>query len=74
MTISAARAVYSATPGKRMLVAGAELAHSLADSLDNPLTPEPGEIAPNLWAQEVNVQDETRHSWSKVQEAVSKKS
>ena len=29
------------------------------------------ELAPNLWAQEVNVLDEMRNSWGKVQEKMS---
>jgi arsenite/tail-anchored protein-transporting ATPase len=71
-TISAATAVHSASLGKRTLVVSTDLAHSLADCLNRPLTSEPTEIAPNLWAQEVNVLDEMRRSWSKLQETMSK--
>ncbi|HET9919005.1 MAG TPA: TRC40/GET3/ArsA family transport-energizing ATPase [Ktedonobacteraceae bacterium] len=71
-TISAATAVRSAMLGKRTLVVSTDLAHSLADCLNRPLTSEPTEVIPNLWAQEVNVLDEMRRSWSKLQETMSK--
>src|SRR5436305_8496501 len=70
-TISAATAVRSAALGKRTLVVSTDLAHSLADCFNTPLTSEPMELAPNLWAQEVNVLDEMRNSWGKVQDKMS---
>lgn len=70
-TIAAATAVRSAALGKRTLVVSTDLAHSLADCLMTPLTSEPAELAPQLWAQEVNVLDEMRHSWSKLQAKMS---
>src|SRR5256885_1181445 len=71
-TISAATAVRSAKMGKRTLVVSTDLAHSLADCLNTPLASHPKELSPNLWAQEVNVLDEMRRGWSKVQDAMSK--
>src|SRR5438067_4346758 len=71
-TVSAATAVRSAMMGKRTLVVSTDLAHSLADCLRTTLTSEPQELMPNLWAQEVNVLDEMRRGWSKVQESMSK--
>jgi arsenite/tail-anchored protein-transporting ATPase len=70
-TISAATAVRSAALGKRTLVVSTDLAHSLADCFNTPLTSDPMELAPNLWAQEVNVLDEMRNSWGKVQKKMS---
>src|SRR5947209_12969205 len=70
-TISAATAVRSAMLGKRTLVVSTDLAHSLADCLNKPLSSEPQEMARNLWAQEVNVLDEMRHGWGKLQEKMS---
>ncbi len=70
-TISAATAVRSAVLGKRTLVVSTDLAHSLADCFNTPLTSEPKELASNLWAQEVNVLDEMRNSWGKVQQKMS---
>ena len=71
-TIAAATAVRSAKMGKRTLVVSTDLAHSLADCLNTPLASYPKELSPNLWAQEVNVLDEMRRGWSKVQDAMSK--
>ncbi len=70
-TIAAATAVRSAALGKRTLVVSTDLAHSLADCFTTPLASEPTELAPNLWAQEVNVLDEMRHSWGKLQAKMS---
>jgi len=70
-TISAATAVRSAALGKRTLVVSTDLAHSLADCLNRPLTSEPQEMTANLWAQEVNVLDEMRQGWGKLQERMS---
>jgi arsenite-transporting ATPase len=70
-TIAAATAVRSAALGKRTLVVSTDLAHSLADCFTTPLASEPAELAPNLWAQEVNVLDEMRHSWGKLQAKMS---
>src|SRR5437660_11451292 len=71
-TISAATAVRSAMLGKRTLVVSTDLAHSLADCLNTPLTSEPKELAINLWAQEVNALDEMRRGWGKLQNTMSK--
>src|SRR5437667_2478432 len=70
-TISAATAVRSAALGKRTLVVSTDLAHSLADCFNTTLASEQKQLATNLWAQEVNVLDEMRHSWGKVQEKMS---
>jgi len=71
-TIAAATAVRSAMLGKRTLVVSTDLAHSLADCLNTPLASAPKELFSNLWAQEVNVLDEMRRGWSKVQDAMTK--
>src|SRR6266699_5330397 len=71
-TISAATAVRSAMLGKRTLVVSTDLAHSLADCLNKPLTSEPKELAANLWAQEVNALDEMRRGWGKLKDSMSK--
>ncbi|MDQ2888354.1 MAG: ArsA family ATPase [Chloroflexota bacterium] len=71
-TVSAATAVRSAAQGKRTLVVSTDLAHSLADCLRTELTSEPTELSPNLWAQEVNVLDEMRRGWSRLQDSMTK--
>ncbi|MEZ4862079.1 MAG: ArsA family ATPase [Caldilineaceae bacterium] len=67
-TVAAASALRSAELGYRTLVVSTDIAHSLADSLDLPLTGEPTEVAPNLFAQEINVLDEIRLHWGQMQE------
>jgi arsenite-transporting ATPase len=67
-TISAATAVRAAQLGKRTLVVSTDLAHSLADCLNQPLAAEPVQVAEHLWAQEVNVLEEMRQQWGKVQQ------
>lgn len=66
-TVAAASALRSAELGYRTLVVSTDVAHSLADSLDQPLFGQPKEIAPNLFAQEINVLDEVREHWGKLQ-------
>lgn len=66
-TTAAASAIRCAELGFRTLVVSTDIAHSLADSLDRPLTGEPTEIAPNLFAQEINVVEEVRKHWGEMQ-------
>ena len=67
-SVSAATAVRAAQRGYRTLVMSTDLAHSLADSLDMPLGPEPIQVAPNLWAQETDVYHNLRTHWGRIQE------
>jgi arsenite-transporting ATPase len=69
-TLAAATAARAAQLGQRALVVSTDLAHSLADALDRPLTAEPSQVSERLWAQEVNVLDEVRAHWGKLQEYV----
>jgi arsenite-transporting ATPase len=66
-TVAAATALRCAQMGCRTLVVSTDIAHSLADSLDTPLQSEPTEVAANLFAQEINVLDEVRKNWGKLQ-------
>lgn len=69
-TIAAASALRSAQLGYRTLVVSTDIAHSLADSLDVTLTGDPVEVAPNLFAQEINVLEEIRQHWGEMQDYV----
>ncbi len=69
-TVAAASALRSAQLGYRTLVVSTDIAHSLADSLDQNLGSQPTEVAPNLFAQEINVVDEIRQHWGEMQEYV----
>ena len=66
-TTAAASALRCAQLGHRTLVVSTDIAHSLADSLNVPLTGEPTEIAPNLFAQEINVIEEVHKHWGEMQ-------
>lgn len=69
-TTSAASAVRAARHGHRTLVVSTDIAHSLADVLDHELGDEPTALAPNLWAQEINVLAEMRRHWQSLQPKV----
>lgn len=66
-SIAAATAVKMAKQGKRTLILSTDAAHSLADSLDMRIGPEPVSISENLWGQEVNSLRETEKNWGMVQ-------
>lgn len=66
-TVSAATAVRASQLGYRTLVVSTDTAHSLADALDVQLSSQAQKIAPNLWAQEINVLDEVRSNWGKLE-------
>jgi arsenite-transporting ATPase len=67
-TVSAATAVRAAEMGYRTVVLSTDAAHSLADSFDVPLGPEPTQVAENLWAQESDVYYNIKNWWGIVQE------
>ena len=67
-SVAAATAVRCAELGYRTVVLSTDLAHSLADSLDVPLGPEPSRVADNLWAQETDIYENLRTHWGVVQE------
>lgn len=70
-TCAAASAVLAAALGHRTLVVSTDIAHSLADVLDVELGADASEVAPNLDAQEINVLEEARSTWGKVQSQLS---
>ena len=67
-SIAAATAVRAAELGYRTVVLSTDLAHSLADSLDMPLGPEPTQVTPRLWAQETDIYSNLQAHWGTVQE------
>lgn len=66
-TISAATAVRCAQLGYRTVVLSTDLAHSLSDSFDIKLAPEPVLLAENLWAQESDIYYNLDLYWKTVQ-------
>ncbi len=67
-TIAAATAVRCAKRGLKTLVISTDAAHSLGDSLDCEIGPEPIQISENLFAQEVNALHEMEGHWEKIHE------
>jgi arsenite-transporting ATPase len=66
-SVAAATALRCAELGHRTCVLSTDAAHSLADSLDLPLGPEPQPVAHNLWAQEVDVNYSLQKHWGTFQ-------
>ena len=66
-SISAATALRCSELGMKTLVISTDTAHSLGDSLDVEIGPEPTEIAPNLWAQEIDARYSMDKYWGKIQ-------
>ncbi|MBW7475153.1 TRC40/GET3/ArsA family transport-energizing ATPase [Paenibacillus oenotherae] len=66
-SVAAATAVRLAAQGTKTLVMSTDAAHSLSDALDLPLGPDPVQVAPHLWAQEIDSMQETERNWGAVQ-------
>lgn len=66
-SISAATALRCAEMGLKTIVISTDTAHSLGDSLDKEIGPEPTEIYPNLWAQEVDARYSMDKYWGSFQ-------
>ncbi|HZC31166.1 MAG TPA: TRC40/GET3/ArsA family transport-energizing ATPase [Gaiellaceae bacterium] len=66
-SIAAATALLCAERGLRTLVISTDIAHSLADSFDLPLGPEPVQVAPLLWGQQSDVYFNIRKYWGTIQ-------
>ncbi len=65
-TVSAATAVCAAKLGYKTLVLSTDAAHSLGDSLDRQLGPEPVRVSNQLWAQESNILYNLEKHWGTV--------
>jgi arsenite-transporting ATPase len=69
-SVAAATALLAAARGHRTIVLSTDAAHSLGDSFDLRLGPEPTPIATNLWAQELEVFHNIETHWGTVQSYV----
>jgi arsenite-transporting ATPase len=67
-TLAAATALRSAALGYKTLVLSTDPAHSLGDSLARPLGPEPQEVAPNLFAQELDIYYSMQKHWGHIRQ------
>ncbi len=66
-TIAAGTAALAAASGQRTLVLSTDAAHSLADAFSAPAGPEPTQIAPCLFVQQVDAQLRFEQSWVEIQ-------
>jgi arsenite-transporting ATPase len=66
-SVSAATALKAAKMGYRTIAVSTDAAHSLADSLDVPLSGEIRNIGPNLDAIEIDVLYEMEHRWKELE-------
>lgn len=66
-SISAATALRCAEMGLKTIVISTDTAHSLGDSLEKEIGPEPVELYPNLWAQEVDARYSMDKYWGSFQ-------
>ncbi len=67
-TMAAATALRASQLGHRTVVVSTDAAHSLGDSFDMELKPEPRPLADNLWGQETDVYYNLETHWGTVQE------
>ncbi len=66
-TTASATALRLADRGVKTLLLSTDIAHSLSDALDVDLTDEPVEVAPSLWAVQVDTQGRFEAAWRDVQ-------
>jgi arsenite-transporting ATPase len=66
-SISAATALRCAEMGLKTIVISTDTAHSLGDSLDVQIGPEPTKLRENLWAQEVDARYSMDKYWGSFQ-------
>jgi arsenite-transporting ATPase len=66
-TTASATALRLADRGMKTLLLSTDIAHSLADALDVPLSGDPSEVAPGLWAVQIDTQGRFERAWRDVQ-------
>jgi arsenite-transporting ATPase len=66
-SVAAATALQCAAAGLRTVVLSTDPAHSLSDSLEAELGPDPTRIGERLWGQEVQAEREMEQNWAAVQ-------
>ncbi len=66
-SVAAASARACADSGLRTIIVSTDPAHSLSDSFETELGPDPTSISPLLWGQEVQAEREMEANWGRVQ-------
>jgi arsenite-transporting ATPase len=70
-SVSAATALRCAEQGLKTIVISTDTAHSLGDSLEAQIGPEPTLVRENLWAQEIDTRYSMEKYWGKIQKYLS---
>jgi arsenite-transporting ATPase len=66
-TVASATAMRLADRGVKTLLLSTDIAHSLSDALGVPLSGEPSEVTPGLWAVQIDTQLRFEAAWRDVQ-------
>jgi arsenite/tail-anchored protein-transporting ATPase len=66
-SVAAATALEAARSGKKVLVMSTDPAHSLSDAFDAEVGPEPREMSPGVWAQEMDHTSMIEDNWAEIQ-------
>ncbi len=69
-TVAAATALAAADSGHRTLVSSTDPAHSLADALEVGLADDPTEVAPGLWGQQIDTQQQLDRYWGSIRQQI----
>lgn len=67
-TIASATAMRIAGSGAKTLLMSTDPAHSLADAFGVELGSDPVEVAPNLWAEQIDAQLRLEQNWREIQQ------
>jgi arsenite-transporting ATPase len=67
-TVASATALRIASSGTKTLLMSTDPAHSLGDCFDLDLGPRPTEVAPNLWAEQIDPQQRLEENWREIQQ------
>ena len=67
-TVASATALRIARSGTKTLLMSTDPAHSLADAFGAHLGPDPVEVAPNLWAEQIDAQQRLEENWREIQQ------
>jgi arsenite-transporting ATPase len=70
-SVAAATALKAARSGRKVLVMSTDPAHSLSDAFDAEVGPDPKEMAPRLWAQEMDYAVMLEENWAQIRDYMS---
>jgi len=71
-TIASATALRIASAGVKTLIMSTDPAHSLSDAFDVDLGEDSVEVAPNLWAEQLDPQKQLEEGWQDIQKHATK--